>query len=200
MMTIRTCFSDLSFDLFSFCLFRLTYFFFGNVHQQQQQQLDCAPFKLIVIAPKRVRCVCIIFCEAFSSVSFSFCFFSPVNLRSASIVSGSLSHEPKIYLLAVIPLIFCFSLFWFQWPANLAVFFFIRDSSSCNFLQNLTVRRWRRFFLFFFWNLRWHPCNNRRSSVASLFIIHRLMLFIIPFVLFWLLLLLISSAQQQTSS
>ncbi len=39
----------LSFFLF-FCLFRLTYFFFGNVHQQQQQ-LDCAPFQLIVIAP-----------------------------------------------------------------------------------------------------------------------------------------------------
>ena len=54
-------------------------------------------FKLIVIAPNECA-ACVIFCEGF---------FFASNLRS---VSGSLSHEAKIYLLAVIPLIFCFVL------------------------------------------------------------------------------------------
>lgn len=77
MMTIRTCFSDLSFDLFFFLFLSVSFdlFLLWKCPPTAAAAAGLCPFSIDCYSPKRVRCVCIIFCEAFS-LQFLFTFFA----------------------------------------------------------------------------------------------------------------------------
>jgi hypothetical protein len=152
MMTIRTCFSDLSFYLFFFFLsVSFDLFLLWKCPPTAAAAAGLCPFSIDCYSPKRVRCVAYNLLRGlFLQFLFTFSFFaSKFTIRFYRLwkfISWAKDLSARGYSLNFLFL----SFFLFRWPANLSVYYFIRDSSSCNFLPNLTVRRWRRFFLFLF--------------------------------------------------